>query len=53
MREAQWKKEEEAKIQLLREVYESRATNIEHLKRLKAEEKEQVRRDMDDLAQQL
>lgn len=53
LREAQWRKEDEAKLQLLREVYESRATHIEHMKRLQSEQKESVRRDMDDLANQL
>lgn len=53
MREAQWRKEEEAKVQLMREVYESRATNIEHLKRLNVEKKDSVKRDAVDVARQV
>ena len=37
----------------MREVYESRATNIEHQKRLIKEAKDDVRRDMDDLKRSL
>ena len=37
-REDQWRKEEEARIQLLREVYESRAQNIDLKKKLKLDE---------------
>jgi len=33
----------------MREVYESRATHVEHKKRLHADAKDAVRRDMDDL----
>ncbi len=52
-KESRWRQEEEAKLQLMREVYESRATNIEHLKRLKSEAKEAVRRDANDIARQV
>lgn len=32
IQDGKWKQEEEARLQLMREVYESRATHIEHLK---------------------
>jgi len=53
LREAKWKQEEEAKLQLMREVYESRATNIEHLKRLNEEKKDAVGRDAEEVRRQL
>jgi hypothetical protein len=44
-----WRKEDEAKIQLLREVYESRAQNIENKKMFRNEGKNNVVREKDEL----
>lgn len=48
-----WKAEEEARLQLMREVYESRSTHIEHLKRMKASKEIEVQREMAELRQAL
>lgn len=52
-KEAKWRQEEEAKLQLMREVYESRATHIEHQKRLGIEKKDGVVRDANDIRNQV
>ena len=53
IKEAKWKSEQDARVQLMREVYESRATHIEHKKRLYTDTKDSVKRDMDDLQKDL
>jgi hypothetical protein len=49
VQEDKWRKEDEARIQLLREVYESRAQNIENKKMFKKEDLNNVMRDRDEL----
>lgn len=49
IQEDKWRKEDEARIQLLREVYESRAQNIENKKMLRKEERNNVVREKDEL----
>ena len=49
IQEDKWRKEDEARIQLLREVYESRAQNIENKKMFKKEALDNVMRDRDEL----
>lgn len=49
IQEDKWRKEDEARIQLLREVYESRAQNIENKKMFKNEDKNNVLREKDEL----
>lgn len=44
-----WRKEDEARIQLLREVYESRAQNIENKKMFRKNDDDNVGRDRDEL----
>lgn len=41
--DARRRQEEEAKINLMREVYESRATHVEHMKRMIGNDKDMVR----------
>jgi len=53
IKEGHWKQEQDARVNLMREVYESRATHIEHKKRLHSDAKDAVRRDMDDLKREL
>lgn len=48
-----WQQENDARIQLLREVYESRATHIEHLKRMKRNKVVEVQKEFEDLTQAL
>ena len=47
--DARRRQEEEAKVNLMREVYESRATHVEHMKRTIHNNKDMVRWDMNDL----
>ena len=47
--DARRRQEEEAKVNLMREVYESRATHVEHMKRTINNNKDMVRWDMNDL----
>ena len=49
IQEDKWRKEDEARIQLLREVYESRAQNIENKKMIRKEEQNNVHREKDEL----
>jgi hypothetical protein len=49
IQEDKWRKEDEARIQLLREVYESRAQNIENKKMIRKEENNNVLREKDEL----
>jgi inactivated superfamily I helicase len=49
MQDNKWKQEEEARLQLMREVYESWATHIEHLKRMKVAKHIEVQREMAEL----
>jgi hypothetical protein len=49
IQEDKWRKEDEARIQLLREVYESRAQNIENKKMFRKEDKNNVIREKDEL----
>ena len=48
-KESKWKQEQDARVQLMSEVYESRATHVEHKKRIYWDNKDAVKRDMDDL----
>jgi cilia- and flagella-associated protein 53 len=49
IQEDKWRKEDEARIQLLREVYESRAQNIENKKMFRNEDMNNVMREKDEL----
>ena len=49
IQEDKWRKEDEARIQLLREVYESRAQNIENKKMFRRADSDMVVRDKDEL----
>lgn len=49
IQDEKWRKEDEARIQLLREVYESRAQNIENKKMFKKEANNNILREKDEL----